>query len=149
LHLVHRGLKCGPRAELVHELDWRSHLSERGDAQHFRVTQIDHALVLVLVQQGLQHGARDFAILRKVTVLANLIRPLSPRQRPLVVRDVKDQVERIEVLANFSSEVVENDAVLFELFDNSTLSVGWSCLERSACRFARPLLSSLVPRSLR
>ena len=68
------------------------------------------ALVGVLVEQGVEHRARLVAVLGEVVALADVVGALLARERRLVEGDVADQVERVEVAADASSQRLEQHA---------------------------------------
>ena len=80
---------------------------EGRDLQDAWVVKIDDALVLVFLQQGVEHGAGLRAVFGEHVALADIVGALAAGERRLVKGDVADEVEGVEVLADFVGEWLE------------------------------------------
>ena len=98
--------------------------SKRRNLQNARVAEIDDALVLILLQQRFKHGAGLRAVFREDIALADVVCALAARERRLVECDMADEVEGIEVLADFLGERVEGQPFVFEFLDDGLLALG-------------------------
>ena len=107
LQFVDGVLEIRARAELLDELERRAHRVERRNLKNARVVEVDDALVLVLLQQRFEHGAGLRAVLGEDVALADVVGALAAGERRLVEGDVADEVEGVEVLADFLGERVE------------------------------------------
>ena len=123
--LVDRGLQFvnGPFepcsiAEGIDQLHDAAHRAERGDPQDRGVVEIQHPFVGVLGEEGIEYGAGLAAVLGEDVMLLDRFGTLAPRQRFFVEGDVADQVERVEVFAQFLGDRVERQPFGFELFDD-------------------------------
>ena len=97
---------------------------ERRDPQDLRVLEVEHALVLVLLQERVEHGPGLLAVLREHVALAHVLGALAAGERRLVEGDVADQVEGVEVLADLLGQRVEDQALVLELVDDRLLALG-------------------------
>ena len=97
---------------------------DRRDLQDAGVAEIDDSVVLVLLQQGVEHGTGLRAVLGEDVPLADVLGPLAASQRRAAVGDMADQVERVEVRVDFVGERLEAQALLFQLVDDRLLAVG-------------------------
>ena len=88
------------------------------------IVEVDDAFVLVFLQQGFEHGAGLRAVLGEDVALADVVGPLAAGERRLVEGDVADEVEGIEVLADFLGERVERQAFGFQFLDDGLLALG-------------------------
>ena len=104
------------------ELDRRAHRIEGRNLKHPRIAQVDDALILIFLQQRFEHRAGLRTVLRENIALADVICALAPRQRRLVEGDMADQVEGIEILADFLGQRIKGQAFVFELFDDGLLA---------------------------
>ena len=98
-------------AKGLDELNRGAELGEGRDAQHVGVIQVEHALVGILGEQRVEHGAGLFAVLAEHVPFPDVVGALAPRQRLGVESDMADQVEGIEVLAQFGSDDGEVQAL--------------------------------------
>lgn len=69
------GVECRACPEFLDELERCSHRIERRNLQDSRVTQIDDALILIFLQQGLQHGAGLGTVFGEDIALAHVVGP--------------------------------------------------------------------------
>ena len=72
---------------------------EGRDLQHVGVVEVEHALVVVLREQRVEHGAGLRAVFREHVALLHVLGALAPGERLAVEGDVADEVEGVEVLA--------------------------------------------------
>jgi hypothetical protein len=121
---VNRILEIGAGSELSDELKRRSHGIERGNLQHAWIVQVDRALILIFLQQRLQHGPCLRTVPGKDIALTNVIGAFPPGQRRLIERYMANQVERIQVLAQFIGQRVQRQPFGFQFVDNGLLAVG-------------------------
>ena len=84
----------------------------------------DHAFVLILLQQGFQHGAGLRAVLGEDIALADVVGPLAAGERRLVEGHMADEVEGIEVLADFLEQRFEQQPFVGQFFDDGLLALG-------------------------
>ena len=112
------------RPELLDELEGRSHRIERRNLQNPWVAKVDDALILIFLQQRFKHGAGLRAVLGEDIALADVIRALAAGERRLVESDVADEVEGIEILADFFGQRLKREAFVFEFFDDGLLALG-------------------------
>ena len=129
--LVERGLEFMYREheiraspEFLNELHGCSHRIKRRDLQNPRVAKIDDALVLVFLQQRFKHGAGLRAVFGEDIALADIVRALAARERRLVECHVADEVEGVEVLADFIGQRLKRETFVFEFFDDGLLALG-------------------------
>ena len=94
-----------------------------GIRQHVGVVEIEHALVGIFGEQRIEHGARLPAIFREHVALPDVLGALAPGQRLPVEGDVADEVERIEVLAQFLGDRIERQALGFQFLDDRLLAL--------------------------
>ena len=87
-------------------------------------SKIDDALVLIFLQQRFEHGAGLRAVFREDISLADIFRALAARQRRLVECHVADEVEGVEVLANFLRQRVKRQPFVFQFLDDGLLALG-------------------------
>ena len=113
-----------PIAERLDKLDDAAHRIERRDLQHIGVVEIEHALVGILGKQRIEHGAGLGAIFRENVALPDAFGAFPTGKRLSVERDMADQVERIQVLAQLFRDRVEGQALGFQFFDDGPLAVG-------------------------
>ena len=105
---MHGVLETGSGAELLDQLERCAHRVERWDLQHLHIVQpADDAFVLVLREQSFQDGAGLRAVLGEHVALFHVVGPVAPGERRLVEGDVADQVEGVEVFADFLQQRVE------------------------------------------
>jgi len=107
LEFLDGGVECRACPEFLDKLERCSHRVERRNLQDSRVTQIDDALILVFLQQCLQHGARLGTIFCEDIALAHVVGPLAAGEGRLVKGDVADEIEGIQILADFLGKRVE------------------------------------------
>ena len=70
---MHGALEVSTSAEVFDELRHRTHASEGGNLQQTRVSETsDHAVVLIFVQQGFEHGTGLRAVLGEHIALAHI-----------------------------------------------------------------------------
>jgi len=101
-------LEIGAAAELSDELQWRAHITEGRDFQHPDVVEAGYdPFILILGEQGFEHGAGLRAVLGEHVALFHVVGPVAPGERRLVEGDVADQVEGVEVFADFLQQRVE------------------------------------------
>jgi len=72
---------------------------------------------------SVQRRAGLIAVACEVVPLANVFGPFPACEQQLIEGNVADQVERIEVLADFIRERVKQDAMFFKFFDDGLLPV--------------------------
>ena len=87
-------------------------------------SRFSDAFVLVLLQQGFEHGAGLRAVLGEDVALADVLGALAAGERRLVEGDVADQVEGVEVLADLLGQRVEQQALVGQLLDDGLLALG-------------------------
>jgi hypothetical protein len=116
-------LEICSRTEVPDELDGCAHAVERRDAQDLRILQVEDALILVFVEQRVEHGASLLAVPREHVALADVVGPLAAGERRLVEGDMADQIERVEVLADLLGQRVEDRALVRELVDDRLLAL--------------------------
>ena len=112
---MHRKHEIRARSELLDELEGRSHRIERRDLQNPRVAKIDDALILVFLQQCFKHGAGLGAVFGENIALADIVCTLAARERWLVECHVADEVEGVEVLADFFGQRVKGQTLRFRV----------------------------------
>ena len=99
---MHSALEVSARAEVFDELRHRTHAREGGDLQQTRVIETgDHTVVLIFVQQGFEHDTGLRAVLGEHIALAHVSHAVAAGERWLIKGDVADEVEGIQILANF------------------------------------------------
>ncbi len=76
------------------------------------------------MQQGFKHGAGLRAVFGEDIALADIVCALAARERRLVESDMADEVEGVEVLADFLGQRVKGQAFVFEFFDDGLLALG-------------------------
>ena len=112
------------RAEFFDELERRAHRVERRNLKDPRVAEVDDALILIFLQQRFKHGAGLRAVFGEHVALADVVRALAAGERRLIKSDMADEVEGIEVLADFLGERVERQPFVFQLLDDGLLALG-------------------------
>jgi hypothetical protein len=112
------------RAEWTNELDGRAHSIERRYLKDTRIAEVEDALVLIFDEESFQDGARLWAVPGEDVALAHILHALMAGESRLVKSDVADQVERIEVLADFFRERRKREALGFEFFNDGLLALG-------------------------
>ena len=99
---MHSALEVSASAKVFDELRHSTHAGEGGDLQQARVSEAgDYALVLIFVQQGFEHGAGLRAVLGEHIALAHVGHAVAAGERWLVEGNVADEVEGVQLLANF------------------------------------------------
>lgn len=84
------------------ELHGRAHVVEGRDFKNVNVIQpTDDALILIFAEQRFEHGTGFLTVFGKNIALLDAIGALATRQRRLVEGDVADQIEGVEVFADF------------------------------------------------
>ena len=96
---------------------------EGRDLQHVGVVEIEHALVGVFGQQRIEHGAGLRPVFREHVALLDVLGPLAAGERLLVEGDVADEVEGIEVLAQFLGDGIERQALGLQFLDDRLLAL--------------------------
>ena len=124
LEFVDGVLEVGAGAELLDELNRRAHRVEGRDLKDAGVVEVEDAFVLVLRQQGFEDGAGLRAILGEDVALADIVGALAAGERRPVEGDVADQVEGIEILADFLGERVERQPFVGQFLDDGLLALG-------------------------
>jgi hypothetical protein len=102
-----RLLEAGLGTERRDQFDRGAHPIDRWDLEDTRITEVDEAVVLVLLQKGVEHRLGLLAVLAKDVPLPNIVGPLVARQGRPPVGDVADQVERVEVGIDLLGQRVE------------------------------------------
>ena len=123
LQFVDGLLEVAAGAELLDELQRRAHRGERRDLQDVRVVEVEYAFVLILLQQGLQHGAGLGAVLGEDVALADVVGTLAAGERRPVEGDVADQVEGVEILAHLLGQGLQGQALGGQFLDNRLLAL--------------------------
>jgi hypothetical protein len=103
LEFVDGFLEAVAAAEGFEWFDRSTHCVERRETQDERIIEVRHALVLVFLEQRFEYGTRLPAVSGKDIALAHVARALAPGKRRLIESDVADEIERIEILADFLS----------------------------------------------
>src|ERR1700674_3540419 len=116
---MYGAFKIRTRPELFDELEGCAHRVEGRNLQNPWVAKVDHALVLIFLQQGLKHRAGLRAVVSENISLADVISALAPGERWLGESDVTDEVEGIEILTDFLGKWVKGQSFVFKLFDDS------------------------------
>ena len=99
---MHGALKVSASAEVFDELRHGAHAGEGGDLQEARVSETgDYAVVLIFVQQGFEYSTGLRAVLGEHIALAHVSHAVAAGERWLVEGDVADEVEGVQILANF------------------------------------------------
>jgi hypothetical protein len=111
-------------AERVDELEDATHIGERSHLQHVGVVEVEHAFVAIFFEQRVEHGAGLWPIFGEHVALLDVLGPFAARQRLLVEGYVADQIEGVEVLAEFVGDGVEREALNFQFFDDRLLALG-------------------------
>ena len=75
-------------------------------------------------EQRFEHGAGLRAVLGEDVALAHVLGPLAAGERRPVEGDVADEVEGIEVLADFLGQRVEQQPFVRQFFDDGLLALG-------------------------
>ena len=104
---MHRLLETFTRTELLDQLHGRAHGVQRRYAQDECIVQVQDAFVLVLGQEAFQHGACLWAILTEHIALAHIVGAFLPGQWLAVEGNVADEVEGVEVFAEFFGDVTK------------------------------------------
>jgi hypothetical protein len=81
-------------------------------------------LILILLQECIQHGAGLRTVLGEHIALADAVGALAAGQRRPVEGHMTDEVEGVEVFADFLSERIQGEAFRFELLDDGLLALG-------------------------
>ena len=76
---------------------------------------------MVLGKKGIKNCAGLRSVLREYVPLANVLGPLSARERWPVERHVADEVERVEVLPNLVGQRLQRQSLARELVDDDLL----------------------------
>lgn len=101
-----------------------AHRGEGRDLQHIGIVEIEHALVAILVQQRIEHGAGLRPVFGEHVTLLDVLGPLTAGKRLPIKGDVADQIERVEVLAEFIGDGIERQALGLQFLDNRLLALG-------------------------
>src|SRR5438552_8831679 len=102
---MHGALEVGASAKVSDELRHSTHAGEGGDLQEARVIETgDHAVVLIFVQQGFEHGTGLRAVLGEHIALAHVGHAVATGEWWLVEGDVADEVDGSSSLTNSSSK---------------------------------------------
>ena len=96
-----------PPAEGLDQLHRRADVGEGRDAQHVGVIQVEHALVGIFGQQGVEHGVCPVPVRVEDVAFLDVVGPLATGQRLGVEGDMADEVEGVEVLAEFLGDQVK------------------------------------------
>ncbi len=88
-----------------------------------RIVEIDHALVLILGQQRIEHGAGLGTVFREHVALLHVLGALAAGERLLVEGDMADEVEGVEVLAQFLGDGIERQALGLQFLDDRLLAL--------------------------
>ena len=125
LQFVDGLLEAGAAAELLDELDRRAHRVERRDlAGCCGSSRSMTPSSWYFCEQRFEHGAGLRAVLGEHVALADVLGPLAAGERRPVEGDVADEVEGIEVLADFLGQRVERQALVFQFLDDGLLALG-------------------------
>ena len=87
-------------------------------------SKVKQTIVGIFIQQAIEDGAGQIAILREVVALAHVFGALPAGQRFLLECDVADEIEGIEGGADFILQGGEDDAVALQFLDDGALLVG-------------------------
>ena len=116
---LHGLLVVGLAAEdLVDDLDGGSDPVEGLELEDLRGFQAGDAFVGVFVEQGFEHGVGLVAVLGEVVTLLDLVGALAPGERGLAEGDVGDEIEVAVVPPDLGGEIVQHDALLFQLVED-------------------------------
>src|SRR2546428_4343161 len=107
---MHSQFKTSSGAELSDQLHRCADLIDGRDLKDPRISQIHHALVLVLLQEGSKDGSRPRSVLGKDVPFAHTLSPFLPRQRRASVGDVANKVKWVEVHSNLLRQRPEPEA---------------------------------------
>jgi hypothetical protein len=91
--------------------------------QHIGVVEIEHALVSILFEQRVEHGAGLRPIFGEHVALLDVFGPFAARQRLLVEGDMADQIEGIEVPPEFVRDGIERETLGFQFLDDCLLAL--------------------------
>ena len=110
---------------------------ERRDFQNPGVIEAgDDAFVLILGEQGFEHGAGLRAVFGEHVALAHVVGTLTAGERRLVEGDVADEVEGVEVLADFFQQRVEQQPFFGQFFDDGFFTLGGFPAAQNSSRLA-------------
>jgi hypothetical protein len=123
LQFVNGGHKTVLAAKGLNELQRRAERIERGYAQHVGVIEVQHPLIGIFGKQRVQHDAGLRTVFREDVALFDILCALTPGQRLPVEGDVADEIEGIEVLAEFVGYHVERQTFGFQLVDDRLLAL--------------------------
>ncbi len=122
---MYRVFKAGTGTERLDELERRAHRGERRDFQNSGVVKTgDDAFVLIFGQQGFKHGAGLRAVSGEDIALAHVVGTIAAGERRLVEGDVADQVEGVEVFADFFQQRVEQEPFFGQFFNDDFFTLG-------------------------
>jgi hypothetical protein len=83
-----------------------------------------NALIGVFVEKRGQDRPGLLAVFGEVVAFSDLIGPLFSGERRLIIRDMADKVKVAIVFADLFGKIVENDAVIFQEFEDGLLFTG-------------------------
>ena len=97
-------------AEGFEQLYRRAEGVQRRDAQHVGVVEVEHAFVGVLVKQRVEHGAGLVSVLSEHVAFLDVRGALAAGQRLGVKGHLADEIEGVEILAEFLGDGIECQA---------------------------------------
>jgi hypothetical protein len=113
-------------AELFDQLQRRPHPVKRRNLQDAGIVEVEHAVVLVLCQQGVEHRPSLRPVLGEYIPFAHVIGSLAAGERQPVKGHVADQIKRVQVLADFLRQRIKREPLFGELIDNGLLALGFT-----------------------
>ena len=99
---MHGPLETGLPAEGADQFNRCAEPVEWRDPENVGVVEIEHAVVGILVEQRIEHGASLTSIFREHVPLFNILGPLTAGQWFGVEGDVTDEIEGVEILTQLS-----------------------------------------------
>jgi hypothetical protein len=117
-------LESRAAAEGFDQFHGGSHGGEGGDPEDLRIVQVGDAVVLVFLEDGLQHGAGLIAVLGEDVSLADIVGPLPAGEGRPVEGYVADEIEWIQVSSHLFGQRFQKQAFLGQFVDHRLLAFG-------------------------
>ena len=92
--------------------------------QHLGIFYAAYAFIGVFIQKCIEDGPCLFAIFGEVVTFFDIVGPLLSGERGLIIGDMADQIKVAIVFADLFGKIVQDDAVLFQQFDDGLFFLG-------------------------